>query len=213
MVLHSDSLNGYMVTACGWLVSAVILFVLIGIEAQKHRQAQGNAQQHVIYTESFYACIIAAGLYTLTAILLAIYIASVKAKTFTSADKRLIECTSIVFRVNVFIILRLGGAAIDSSIEGWSLIDALHSTDYTLLTIGVGDLSPQTHLGRSLLIPYATGGIISLGLVITSITSFISQMRHMKLRHRIKKARQELFSARASGNDPVEFHSRNGKRF
>lgn len=204
MVLHSDSLSGYMVTACGWLASAVILFVLIGIETQQHRQAQTNTQQHLIYTESFYACIIAAGLYTLTAILLAIYILSVKAKTFTSADKRLIECTSIVFRVNIFVILLLGGAAIYSSIEGWSLIDALYFTDYTLLTIGIGDLSPQTHLGRSLLFPYATGGIISLGLVITSVTSFTSRIRDMKLRHRIKKARQEFFSARASENDPVE---------
>ncbi|KAJ5382069.1 uncharacterized protein N7496_004497 [Penicillium cataractarum] len=204
MVLHLDSLKGYMVTVCGWLVSAVILFNLIGIETQQHQQAQANTNQHSIYTESFYACIIAAGLYTLSAILLAVYMLSAKAKTFTSADRRLIECTSIVFRVNIFVIFLLGGAAIYSSIEGWSLIDALYFTDYTLLTIGIGNLTPQTHLGRSLLFPYATSGIVSLGLVITSMTSFISRIRDMKLRHIIQTARQGFSSAAVLENEPLE---------
>jgi hypothetical protein len=204
MVLHLNSLKGYMVTVCGWLVSAVILFNLIGIETRQHRQAQANTNQHLIYTESFYACIIAAGLYTLSAILLAFYMLSAKAKTFTSADKRLIECTSIVFRVNIFIIFLLGGAATYSSIEGWSLIDALYFTDYTLLTIGIGNLTPQTHLGRSLLFPYATSGIVSLGLVITSVTSFTSRIRDMKLRHRVQKARQGFSSAAVLENEPLE---------
>lgn len=198
MILHFNSVKGYMVTDCCWLASAIILFSLIGIEAQQHRQVQAQFDHHLIYSESFFACIIAAGLYILISVLLTIYIFFVKILPLSSTDKRFIECTSIVFRTNTFIILLLGGAAVYSHIEGWTLMDALYFTDYTLLTIGIGNFVPRTHLGRSLLFPYATGGIISLGLVITSVTSFASVMRGMKLRHLIKEARQEIYGAGSS---------------
>jgi hypothetical protein len=61
-------------------------------------------------------------------------------------------------------------------------MDALYFTDYTLLTIGLGNIAPQTHLGRSLLFPYAILGITSLGFLVTTIASFADQMRELKLR-------------------------------
>ncbi|GAM37321.1 ion channel [Talaromyces pinophilus] len=107
------------------------------------------------------------------------------------ADRRKIECPSIVFRITTFMILLLSGAAVFSTIEGWSLMDALYFTDYTLLTIGFGNLVPKTHLGRSLLFPYATFGITSLGFIVTAVASFTDQMRELKLNCKIEEALRE----------------------
>lgn len=186
-----------MVTVIGWLVSAIILFSLIGVEVRQHRQGQGH--RAVIYTQNFFAGIISAGLYVLIAVLLSIYMVSMNVSPFSLADRRKIECTSIVFRVATFVILLLGGAAVYSNIEGWSLMDALYFTDYTLLTIGLGNLAPQTHLGRSLLFPYATLGITSLGFVITAVASFMDQMRELKLKCKIEETRREIDNADSSG--------------
>ncbi|KAJ5370127.1 uncharacterized protein N7496_006219 [Penicillium cataractarum] len=193
MILHVDSITGFMVTVISWLASAIILFSLVGVEVQRHRQSQGH--QTFVYTENFFAGIISASLYFLIAVLLSIYMVSLKVSPVGSADRRKIECTSIVLRVITFTILLLGGAAVYSTIEGWPLITALYFTDYTLLTIGLGNIVPQTHLGRSLLFPYAAAGITSLGFLITATASFTDQMREMKLRWKIEEARRQINNA------------------
>ncbi|OKL55397.1 hypothetical protein UA08_09336 [Talaromyces atroroseus] len=189
MVLHIGSIKGYMVAVIGWFASAVILFGLIGVEVRKHRQVHGH--EAYVYTENFFAGIISASLYVLIAGLVSIYMISVLVSPFNPADRRKIECTSIVFRITTFMILLLSGAAVFSTIEGWSLMDALYFTDYTLLTIGLGNLVPKTHLGRSLLFPYATLGITSLGFIVTAVASFTDQMRELKLNCKIEEALRE----------------------
>lgn len=186
MILHIGSIKGFMVTVIGLLASAAILFSLIGVEVRKHRQAQGHGAY--VYTENFFAGIISACLYVLIAGLLLIYIVSMQVSPFSPADRRKIECTGIVFRITTFAILLLSGAAVFSTIEGWSLMDALYFTDYTLLTIGIGNLVPKTHLGRSLLFPYAALGITGLGFIITAVASFTDQMRELKLKCKIEEA-------------------------
>lgn len=57
-----------------------------------------------------------------------------------------------------------------SSLEGWSYVDGVYFSDYTLLTIGLGsDFPLKRTVSRALLIPYAAGGILILGLVIGSV--------------------------------------------
>ncbi|KAJ5999999.1 hypothetical protein N7481_000408 [Penicillium waksmanii] len=198
MILHVDSIIGFMVTVLGWLASAIILFSLIGIEVHRHRQAEGH--QALAYTQNFFAGIISASLYFLIALLLSIYMVSVKVSPLGPTDRRKVECTAIVLRASTLGILLLGGAAVYSTIEGWSLIDALYFTDYTLLTIGIGNISPKTHLGRSLLFPYATLGIISLAFFITAVASFTDQMRELKLKWKIEETRRQVDNADSSGN-------------
>lgn len=190
MTLHVDSIMGFMVMMVGWLASAIILFSLIGVEVRQHQPAQGD--QTILYTGNFFAGVISAGLYVLIAVLVSIHMVCVKKSPFGAAERRKIECTSIVFRATTFTILLLGGAAIYSTIEGWSLMDALYFTDYTLLTIGLGNIAPQTHLGRSLLFPYAALGITSLGFIITAVASYTDQMRELTLKRKIEATRSEV---------------------
>lgn len=58
-------------------------------------------------------------------------------------------------------------AAVHASVEKWKFLDAVYWANSTLLAIGIG--APVTHLGSALLFPYAIGGIIILGLVVSSI--------------------------------------------
>lgn len=173
--------------------------------ARQHPTVQ--PQQSVQYTQNFFYGILAAGHYTLIAILLVIYTVSVYPVRLSYQDRRKVECTSIILRTISFAVFLIGGAAVYSTIEGWSLVDALYFTDYTLLTIGIGNIVPQTHLGRSLLFPYAAGGITALGLVISSIASFARNMRDMKLRFQLKEAR-DLMRERKDSSEPN--HSNHG---
>ncbi|KAH8811241.1 TOK2 potassium channel [Xylogone sp. PMI_703] len=181
-----DPVIGFTVTILSWLAAAVILFSLIGVVAQHHPTLQ--PQESLRHTQNFYYGILAASLYVLIAILLAIYTASARTVRLSQKDRRTIECTSIILRTITFMAILLGGAAMYSSVEGWSFMDALYFTDYTLLTLGIGNIVPRTHLGRSLLFPYATAGIITAGLVISSIASFGKNMRNMKLRFKLEEA-------------------------
>ena len=59
-------------------------------------------------------------------------------------------------------------------------------------TIGFGDFSPKTHLGRSLLFPMAVGGILFLGLIIASIRTLALERGTKKVTVRmLEKARQK----------------------
>jgi potassium channel subfamily K len=210
MMSKRDPVKGFTVTILGWFTSATILFSLIGVVARQHLIVQ--PQQSLQYTQNYFYGILAASLYILIAILLAIYTASAHSVRLSHEDRRTVECTSIILQTITFAVFLLGGAAVYSAIEGWSLMDALYFTDYTLLTIGIGNIVPQTHLGRSLLFPYAAGGIIALGLVISSIVSFAKNMRNMKLRFKLKEARDHIREQGDLGGPIDSTHNDKGKQ-
>lgn len=94
-----------------------------------------------------------------------------------------------------FLVYLLSGAAVFSRVEGWKYLDAVYWADYTLLTVGIGDFSPSTHLGRSLLFPFAIGGIIIIGLVIGSIRSLVLERGKVKMGARmVEKERRRLLA-------------------
>ena len=90
-----------------------------------------------------------------------------------------------------FMIYMVGGAGVYAKVEGWMFLDAVYFTNYTLLTVGIGDYAPSTHLGRGLLFPYAIGGIVILGLVIGSIRSLVLERGKKKLGSRMIEKKRE----------------------
>ena len=58
---------------------------------------------------------------------------------------------------------------------------ALYFADVTILTIGFGDFFAPNDLGRGLVFPYSVGGIIILGLAVSSICRFATQLGHDKV--------------------------------
>ncbi|CAJ2502121.1 Uu.00g049740.m01.CDS01 [Anthostomella pinea] len=69
-----------------------------------------------------------------------------------------------------------GGAAIFSSLEGWSFANALYYCDVSVLTIGYGDLAPTTDAARGFFFVYELVGITQLGLVISRLSKYMSSI-------------------------------------
>lgn len=53
----------------------------------------------------------------------------------------------------------LSGTIFYSSVEGWHWIDALYFSATTLSTVGFGDLSPQTSIGKIFTVIYIFAGV------------------------------------------------------
>ncbi|KAJ5389095.1 uncharacterized protein N7496_000163 [Penicillium cataractarum] len=169
----------FWISVLGWLIAAALLFSIVGVVVQRHRHLP--LQSRPEYTQAFYYGVFAAGLYALVALLLAVYVVGAPRIQLSRRDCRRVQRMNIILRSLCLATVLLVGAAIYRAVEGWSLLDALYFADFTILTIGIGNLVPHTHLGRSLLFPYATAGIITLGLMVSSVLSFTRDMREMKL--------------------------------
>lgn len=72
------------------------------------------------------------------------------------------------------------GAVFYHFIEKLSWLDAFYFATITLTTIGYGDISPKTDLGKLFTIPYAIMGIGILGAIINAL----SQRRVEKMKDR-----------------------------
>nr|POE85429.1 outward-rectifier potassium channel tok1 [Quercus suber] len=98
----------------------------------------------------------------------------------------------------LFFIWLAGGGAVFSRIEtdygtqgqDWSYVNALYYCDVTILTVGFGDLYPSSNTGRGLVFPYSVLGIIMLGLMVSSITRFASELGSEKvIRRHVERSR------------------------
>lgn len=206
MISKRDPVKGFIVTVLCWCASAITLLSVIGVIAGRDLTVQ--PQQTLRYTQSLFYGTFAAGLYLVIAVLLAAYAGNVRSVHLTHEERRTIECTRIILRVTAFGAFLLGGAAVYTAIEGWSLMDALYWADFTLLTVGIGNIAPKTHLGRSLLFPYVFAGLMNAGLVISAISSFTESMKELGIRFRIAELRRNMQSRQHingptgnSGND------------
>jgi potassium channel subfamily K len=111
-------------------------------------------------------------------------------------------------------------AEIFAKIEGWHYLDAVYWADVTLLTVGFGDFTPETHLGRSLLIPFAAFGILLLGSVIYRITRVVFgrgrsmwelRLRDEERRKRVRKReRQRTRSKNITNEEKLKAVLQNG---
>ena len=78
---------------------------------------------------------------------------------------------SLLLTTNLFIGL---GTVVYHFVEGWSWLDSLYFSVITLTTIGYGDFSPQTNLGKIFTLLYIVIGVaLILGF-------FNSLMLHFK---------------------------------
>ena len=66
-------------------------------------------------------------------------------------------------------LILLSGTIFYHSVEGWSWIDALYFSATTISTVGLGDLSPQTELGKLFTVIYIFVGV---GVFVTLFAQF-----------------------------------------
>lgn len=112
---------------------------------------------------------------------------------------------TLMLQTIMFLVYLLVGALVFSTVEGWDFLDAVYWADVTLFTVGFGDYSAATPLGRGLLFPYALIGIISLGLVVGSIRSLVLDRGRRQLGARMteKTRKRKLRRMAKRGKDDI----------
>jgi potassium channel subfamily K len=136
------------------------------------------------YTQGFWYAVIAAIFYLICSMLLMVnmlgYFLGHYPQRFNLTDSQ----RTLILQTMLFFIWLAGGAGVFSLVESkygedlfnWSYVNALYFCQVTVLTIGFGDLYASSNVGRGLVMPYAVGGIIMLGLIVTSLTTFASEL-------------------------------------
>ena len=129
-----------------------------------------------VYSQGFWHAVIAACLYLFCSMILMInmlgYFLGHYPQHFTLTD----EQRNLILQTMMFFLWLAGGAAVFAHVDGWSYSDALYFCDVTILTVGFGDFSPTNDTARGLILPFTVGGIIILGLMVTSIHKFAGEL-------------------------------------
>jgi voltage-gated potassium channel len=72
-------------------------------------------------------------------------------------------------------------------LEGWSILDSLYVTAQTVTTVGFGDLTPRTALGRAFATVFM---MLSVGIVLYALTSTVQSIVHSELFSRYGHSRK-----------------------
>jgi potassium channel subfamily K len=168
-----DTPNLIMVSIVGGFLACFILIALVVATAISLKLPPPLTRT---YTQAYYFAIMAAALYFVTSAFIVYTAHMLRRSQQTRAQIRKQFSQghrSLKLLTMLFMAYLLLGALVFSKVEGWGYLDAVFWADVTILTIGFGDFKPETHLGRSLLFPYATFGVFILFLVIYAITSVV----------------------------------------
>jgi potassium channel subfamily K, other eukaryote len=162
------------------LPATIILFyfatgILIGITSSMNLYVPPGPDE--VYSQGFWHAIIAACLYLFCSMILMVnmlgYFLGHYPQHFTLTD----EQRNLILQTMMFFIWLAGGAAVFSNTsEEWQFVDALYFCDVTVLTVGFGDYSAPNDVSRGLVFPFSLGGIIMLGLMVSSIHRFAGEL-------------------------------------
>jgi potassium channel subfamily K len=178
------------ITIIGWFMSSILLIVLVAIASTSIFRIQ-PAEEHAL-SQAFYYGIIAAGLYFIIASLMVVTVVGAYRGHYPKEFRLTPSQRTLMLQTIAFVTYLLLGALIFSKVEGWQYLDAVYWADFTLLTIGIGgELVPTTHTGRSLLFPFAIGGTVMIGLVVSSIRSLVLERGKAKLSARFRETKRE----------------------
>ncbi|KAK7942850.1 uncharacterized protein PG986_011963 [Apiospora aurea] len=191
------------ITIVGWYISAILL---VALTSTASGSLVAEPEIEYVWSQAFYYGIFAAILYFIVASLMVVTVWGAQSGHYRKDFELSVSQRTLMLQTILFLVYLLLGALVFSKIEdGWDYLDAVYWADITLFTVGYGDFSPLSTLGRALLIPYALVGVISLGLVIGSIRSLMLDRGKRRLDARMleKERRQLLRRMRRRGKDGV----------
>lgn len=187
----------------GWFVSSALLIaILIPFGVLMYKPENSKA----VYTQAYFYGTFAAGMYFIIACLSTVTAYGAHRGHYSRDYKLSNSQRTLMLQTIIFVIYLVAGAAVYAKIEGWRFLDAVYWADYTLLTIGVGNFAPSTHLGRGLLFPYAVGGILVLGLIISSIRTLMLERGRQKMADALA-ARTRKFLVKEATSENNRLHS------
>ena len=179
-------------TIVGWYITSLML---IGLVAAAPAHLPLSRGENRTFSQAYYYAILAAALYFLVASLLVATTVGVYRGRYSSDFKLTFSQKTLMIQVVLFLGYLLAAAAVYAKIEDWNFLDAVYFADVTLFTIGYGDYTPKTHLGRSLFFPMAIGGILFVGLIVASISALVLDRGSKKVSIRmVEKVRQKVLA-------------------
>lgn len=181
------------ITIVGWYMASFLLIALVSVASTSAFRLP-PASAHAL-SQAYYYAVIASGLYFIVSSLMILTVVGAYRGHYRKAFRLTPSQRTLMLQTISFVVYLLLGALVFSTVEGWDFLDAVYWADVTLLTVGLGDFSPSTHAGRSLLFPFAFGGIVMVGLVIGSIRSLILERGKQKMAARfLETKRQKVVS-------------------
>lgn len=176
-------------TIVGFYISS---FLLIGLVAAAPKYLPLPAGENRTFSQAYYYGILAAAIYFIIATMMIFTARGVYIGHYTRYFKLTTAQRTLMLQVMLFLGYMLAAAVVYWDIEGWQFLDAVYFVDVTLFTMGFGDFSPKTHLGRGLLFPMAIGGILFVGLIIASIRTLVLERgSHKVSRRQVEIVRQK----------------------
>lgn len=151
--------------------------ILMGITISMNEFAPPHRPEQT-YSQGFWHAVIAAVLYLVSSMLLMINMQGYFFGHYRQHFELTDEQRNLILQTMMFFIWLAGGAGVFARVEGWSFVDSLYFCDVTILTVGFGDFHPTNDVGRGLVFPYSVGGIIILGLMVSSIRNFAQEISH-----------------------------------
>ena len=177
------------ITISGFLLAGVFMIADLGaLGANPNydiQQPEAIPHNRHALTGAFYYGIFAATIYVIIGALMSLTVYGAKRGHFQEAFQLTAPQRTLMLQTMSFIAYLLLGALVYSHIEGWEYLNAVYWADVTLLTVGLGEYSPSTPVGKGLLFPFAIGGILMVGLVVGSIRSLVLDRGKEKMSARI----------------------------
>lgn len=104
------------------------------------------------------------------------------------------EFKKVLFLFIVALLVVIFGIIGYSQLEGWSFIDALYMTLITITTVGFGEVHPLTTAGKLFTIFLILGGILTISIWLSALTSVVihREIRPLFWRKKMQKAIQSL---------------------
>ncbi|KAK0261355.1 Potassium channel [Friedmanniomyces endolithicus] len=165
------------------------------------------------YTQGYVYAIIAACMYMIAAMLLMVNMLGFFLGHYPQHFALTESQRTLILQTMLFFIWLAGGAAVFSKVESsygrgvqdWSYVNSLYFCDVTILTVGFGDLYPTSDAGRGLVFPFSVGGIIMLGLMVSSISKFAGELGSEKIiRRHVERSRTRTFGRTVTSSLELE---------
>ena len=191
------------ITILGFWVASVLLIGLISYTSTTAFDPP-NVPDHAL-TQAYYYAIFAAAMYQIISYLMCFTVWGAYKGAYSKDFELTVAQRTLMLQTISFLVYLQIGALIYSKVEKWKYLDSVYFMNFTLLTVGIGDYSPSTHTGRSLLFPIAVGGIITIGLVVSSLRTLLLERGSEKMSARVtEKTRRRVIKQ-------VEAMARRGK--
>lgn len=157
------------------------------------------------YSQGFWHAVIAAVLYLVSSMILMINMLGYFLGHYPQHFELTDEQRNLILQTMMFFIWLAGGAGVFVKVSGSQYVDMLYFCDVTILTVGFGDFHPINDSGRGLVFPYSVGGIIILGLMVTSIRKFAQEISHVNIvKSHVEKRRVQTIGRSVTSSFELE---------